>query len=161
MRKMRLQSIIRDINDNGEINSQHPRRALLCNKMTAQDDCSATIPLHRNLKRGKYNATEKAEEFNNPDAIFTRSRIFPFCKEAELHLMWSWMKGVEDEEAYRVSVILFTCRISTIPDARDAAGESESRGVLESAALSERFDLLGRRKKTWDVALLDLAREAT
>lgn len=81
VRKMRLQSIIRDINDNGEINSQLPRRALLCNKMTAQDDCLATIPLHRNLKRGKYNAIEKAEEFNNPDAIFTRSRVFPLVKK--------------------------------------------------------------------------------
>lgn len=55
--------------------------------------------------------------------------------------MWSWMKGVEDEEEEQdkearvlssiVSVILFTCRIPTIPDAQDAAGESESRGVSE------------------------------
>lgn len=49
--------------------------------MTAEDDCLATIPLHRNPKRGKYNATEKAEEFNNPGAIFTRSRVFLLIKE--------------------------------------------------------------------------------
>lgn len=49
--------------------------------MTAQDDCLATIPLHRNLKSGKYNTTEKAEEFNNPDAISTRSRVFLLIKE--------------------------------------------------------------------------------
>jgi len=78
---MRLHSIIRDINDNGKINSPLPRLALLCNKMTAQDDCLATIPLHRNLKSGKYNATEKAEEFNNPDAISIRSRVFLLIKE--------------------------------------------------------------------------------
>jgi len=71
----------RDINDNGEINNLLPRKSLLCNKMTAQDDCLATIPLHRNLKRGKYNATEKAEKFNNSDAIFIRSRIFLLIKE--------------------------------------------------------------------------------
>lgn len=46
--------------------------------MTARDDWSTTTPLHRNLKRGKYNATEKAEEFNNPGAIFTRSRSISY-----------------------------------------------------------------------------------
>lgn len=54
--------------------------------MTAQDDYLITIPLHRNLKRGKYNATEKAEEFNNPDAIFTRSRVFLLIKESRAPL---------------------------------------------------------------------------
>jgi len=86
IRKTRLHSIIRDINDNGKINSPLPHLALLCNKMTAQNDCLATIPLHRNLKSGKYNATEKAEEFNNPDAISIRSRVFLIKERAPLNV---------------------------------------------------------------------------
>lgn len=95
------------------------------------------ISLRRNPKRGKCNATEKAEEFNNPDAIFTRPRIFLLIilYKGELHLTWCWMKGVEG--GTRASVILFIYRIS-----QDVAGESES-----PRALLKGFDLLEGKKK--------------